>query len=511
MTATNPPLEVIPTPSSASNQEQLLRGAGLVYASTIFQLVGRLGLTFLIARTLGTEGIGVFSLGFVTVQALSMFATNGQDFGLLKFVGPAFKIGDQATIRRMTDAALITSLSAAIVLMVGTIIIFPYFVFNSTGSEQAGRVAAWFAPGIVLQTAFVLLSSLGLACGRVRVKALSDRVFGMITQLAVTAVLLWLGWGLWSVVIGFLAASLVTLLAALVMMSDLYPRHIKVTERGRAIRELFGFSWKLGLSNAANYVLLNAALLILGSISAAQAGLYAAASRLTLLGLLFLDAFGTNMASHAAGRMNEPSLAIDFRRVTLWMIVLSAPIFIVLFAFAEQWMSFLGPEFAAGAPVLRVLAFAQMLNMLTGNAGVLIALSNRPGLRVLNTVVVWGTNLILILLLAPQYGALGAAIAYLCAMILTDTLEYIQTRFLLNMSPWNTELIKPLLLILLGAGLMIAIDLQLKPDFIQAILLAILFVAAYGLTMLLIGLPPADIQMLKRAANRFTARQAQTS
>src|SRR5581483_9543913 len=132
----------------------------------------------------------------------------------------------------------------------------------------------------------------------------------------------------------FLLNSLVSLAATIWIVQDLYPRHAPALNLPATARTLFGYCWKLGLANAANYVLLNAALFVLGSWSAAQAGIYAAASRLTYPGLLFLDSFSQAFSPQAASKIGDASLEADLQRVTNWMIVSSAPIFIVLFAFA---------------------------------------------------------------------------------------------------------------------------------------------------------------------------------
>lgn len=510
MTATNPLLTTnLPTPT-ASSPERMVRGIGLIYFTTAIQLFLRLALTVLIGRMLGTVGLGVFSLGFITVQALTMLAVNGQDMGLVKFVAPAYHAQAHREMRGLLDVALIAALSAAFVLAVGMALVFPTFIFNSTGSASAASVAPWFAPAIVLQTASSILGAYAVACGRIRVRAYAERIFGSGAQLLVTAVLLWLGWDLWGVVVGQLALAIVTLIVTLIMVFDLIPLRVHVIERGSAFRKLYGHSWKIGLANAVNYILSNAALFILGALSATQAGLFAAASRLTTPGSLFMDAFGTNFAPHAAGKLHDPTLARDYQRMTLWMIVLSAPIFIVLFAFAPQWIGLLGPEFAAGVPVLMVLAAARFLDMFTGNAGILISLSNRPQLRILNTILIWGSNLILLLVLAPTYGVLGAAFAFLFAIVLTDILEYFQVQSIYRFSPWSNALLKPLTIILLSTCILTFLNLRLELDLRAAISGALVFGAVYVGLMWRVGLPPADVQMLTRGVRRYVLRRGQS-
>lgn len=504
MNATNPPLpQIIPAPNVVT-PERLVRGAGILYVTTVFQLVGRLLVTYIIAQSLGAAGLGIYSIGFVTTQVLTMLAVNGQDTAILKFVSPAYKNGDRMTVRVMLDAAMILTLTVGLVLMIGMMVVFPFVVFSSTGSADARAVAPWFAPAVVLQSVMAILGAFGLAHNQPHIKAIPEKVFGTLAQILATALLLRAGLGLWAVVLGLVIANGVSVIGLLWFIRNLYPRSVVATGLGAAIRKLFGFSWKLGLANAAGYVLLNAALLVLGATSVAQAGLYAAASRLTLMGLLFLEAFGQNFAPLAASKFGDPALEQDLQRVTVWIVVLSAPIYIVLFAFAPQWMSFLGPDFLAAVPVLMVLALAQMINMLTGNASVLVSVSHRPGLRVLNNIGAWGTNFILVLALAVPFGALGAAVAYLCGVLIVDTLEYVETRFLLGYATFGKSIVKPLLWIVFMWAALVLVNVLVAPNLVGAIALAVVFLAVYAGVMFFSGLPAADVAMLKRLAGKFS-------
>ncbi len=483
--------------------EFLLRGAGLFYLATLVALAGRVAITFLIAHALGAAGLGVYTLAFATAQALTMLATNGNDMGLIRFASPAHQTQDRAQLRALLDAALIMGACFALVVTVGMMIGFPALLRASLGAGDAAHVAPWFALAILPNVLSGLLASFGLACGRNVARALPDKVIGTLTQVVLTFLALRLGFGLWGVALAFFANGLVTLAATVLLVWDLYPRDVIASSRRAGARTLFRYAWKLGLANAAGYVLLNAALFVLGYTNTAQAGLYAAASRLTFPGLVFFESFGSVFAPHAARKLGDPSLQQDLQRVTNWMIVCSAPIFIVLFVFAETWMQLLGPEFGAGAPVLRVMAFAQMLNMLTGAASVLVMIANRPGLKVVNTMLAWGTNLALVLLLAPQWGAFGAACAYLVAIVVIDLLEYAQARFLVGLSPWGSTLVKPVLLI---GGLTLAL-FGLTQWFTfssgYVIALAVLFFVVYCVLMLRVGLPAADAQAVRAVARSF--------
>jgi O-antigen/teichoic acid export membrane protein len=443
--------EAEPSRTPPRTAEFLLRGAGLFYSATLVALVGRLIIAFVIAQALGAAALGIYSLGYATVQALSTLSTLGQGSGLVHFVSPAFRHQEWATVRGMLDAAVAMGALWATLSALAMVVFFPFYLQSSIGAEAA-HLAPWFALAILPEVLESLVASFGLACGRPSAAALPDRIGGTLVQVVVTLITLWWGWGLFGVVIGFVANSVVSLVIAVIMVWDLYPRHIVRTPLAATAKKLFSYSWKVGLSNAANYALLNAALFVLGYYNAAQAGIYAAASRLTYPGSLFLESFGQSFAPHAAAHLHEPALNADYQRVTNWMICASAPVFVLLFAFSGTWIGLLGPEFAGGASVLIVMSLAQLMDIAVGPSGATLTVAHRPGVKILNTVIVWGTNLVLVLLLTPQWGALGAAYAFFAAIFITDVLEYTEVYFLLRIRAWSTLLVKPALIIFgLGA------------------------------------------------------------
>jgi hypothetical protein len=97
-----------------------------------------------------------------------------------------------------------------------------------------------------------------------------------------------------------------------------------------------------------------------------------------------------------------------------------------------------------------------------------------------------------VLVLAPQLGALGAAYAYIAAILVIDILEYSEARFLIRLSPFGTSLIKPIVVI---GGLTLALLLLAQMFALSlwsVIALALVFVVCYVVLMLRVALPAAD-------------------
>ena len=482
----------------------LMRGAGLLYGATLYSLLARLLATFIVANALGSGALGVYALCFATVQILSMLVMCGQDAGLVRFVSLAVQANDLARARALLLTAMATGLLLSVPVMLGGWLVLPFFI--TTDDAANANVVPFFVLSVLPLVWSGMLGAFGLARGRRVVRALPDRVVGATVQLVLSFAALQFGLGLWGVSLAYWLNALASLATAIVLVMPLLPRRVANVSLVPVARELMGFSWKLGLSNVLGYVLLNAALFVLGVTNAAQAGVYAAASRLTLPGLLFLDAIGSVFGPHAARKLGDPTLEADLQRVTNWLIVASAPIFILLFVFADTWMSLLGPEFAGSGNVLAVMALAQMVNILTSACNTLISLSHRPDLKILNTVLAWGTNLVLVLALTPQWGALGAAYAYFVAVVIIDVLEYGETRLVLQLRPWGALSVKPALMIVSMTLMLMWFANAAARELWQVLAVGVGFLLSYISLMMWFGLPRDDVSSLRAIAANLRGR-----
>ena len=148
------PTRIAARPASAGEGTYLLSlvlgGASSLYIGTIVQLAGRLVFAVVVARLLGADAVGVFTVGFVAVQALGMVATSGIEVGLYHFVSPAVKNGDIGTVKGMFWASVGTTAVLAFVLAVLYVMLVPFYPLAS--SVPGARLALQlFAPTLVLQ------------------------------------------------------------------------------------------------------------------------------------------------------------------------------------------------------------------------------------------------------------------------------------------------------------------------------------------------------------------------
>jgi O-antigen/teichoic acid export membrane protein len=158
-----------------------------------------------------------------------------------------------------------------------------------------------------------------------------------------------------------------------------------------------------------------APLLLLGIwAAAADVGQYAMASRVAMLASFLLIAVNTAVAPKFASMFRQGEfvqLEKVARHSTIMLTAVAAPLTLFIILFAEKIMGVFGSEFQVGADILVILSLGQFVNAACGSVGYLLAMSGNELLYQRITV---GTMLLLLglaLVLIPEMGSLGAAIA----------------------------------------------------------------------------------------------------
>jgi O-antigen/teichoic acid export membrane protein len=267
---------------------------------------------------------------------------------------------------------------------------------------------------------------------------------------------------------------------------------------GPLLRELAAFGTRLQISRVADLLVFQADKLIIGhflgvaSVATYQLGSAVVArvrSALTLAFPALLPAASELKATEQQSRLSEL-----YVRASRYVGLVSIPLvgFVVLEAplIVQTW---LGPDYVATAPVVRILGFGYLVNLIAG-VGVTISLAcNRPELQMRAALISTVANLGLNLILVGPYGYLGVAAATSTALILGPAyFFYALHRDLairLSSFVWATYL-KPVAFSVLCAVLVAAANARFGPGLeglnrpMGVLVLAIhglVFAAVYGL------------------------------
>ena len=152
---------------------------------------------------------------------------------------------------------------------------------------------------------------------------------------------------------------------------------------------------------------------------------YSIAVKLATVTALALISVNIVIAPKIASTHNEKNfseLKLILKKATRINVLISLPIIILLLCFSEYILSMFGTNYIFAKNALWILLFAQFFNSITGPSALYLNMTGRQ--KKLNVILLLSLiiNIVLNLLLVPNYGMLGAAIATTTSFVLSKVL-----------------------------------------------------------------------------------------
>ncbi|SCF22185.1 Membrane protein involved in the export of O-antigen and teichoic acid [Micromonospora matsumotoense] len=424
------------TPDAASGAGEVRRSArsgavGLVGAA----VNGALGflLTVVIVRGFGTDGSGALFTAIGVVSILGAICCAGADTALV-WALPRRRIGVDGDAARLLPVALLpVLLLTAIVAAVGALTadrLAPVFFERSDGPTLL-RLAFLALPVTVAMT--VLLA----AVRAVRPVTAVVGIQYVLVPLARPVLLLAtvatgagvaVGFGGWLLPVALaVVAAVVLLLRPLGVFAG-----ARLRPDGADWRTLWGFALPRAVSAAIDASSMWVGVLLTSALAGAdESGVFGAVGRYALAGLLIMQGLRVAVApqlSRLLGQGRTADAALVYRRVTVVIILLSWPAYLLLAVFAPGFLSLFGDGFTAGATPLAVLAGAMLVNSGVGIVQTMLLMSGNSARHLQATVVGLTLTVGLGFLLIPEHGALGAACAWTAGVVAENVLAAVAAR-----------------------------------------------------------------------------------
>ncbi len=398
-------------------------------------------LTLVVTHGLTTTTAGQFFSATAIFIVLQTFLSFGVGAGLVRFV-PRFR-----ALGRAEDVPALLVVAFVPVAVLGLL----------------GSVALWFAaPELATHVghdraalASVRILALLFLPGTLEVAAVEcTRAFGsvrnyvLVQQLGVPALRPLLvglsvafGAPLWVVVLAWLLPLMVALAVSAAIVAGClrraYGRRWAWPRRTCSVREIAGEYWSFtgarGLSSIME-ILLNwlDVLLVATLVSAAQAAIYAAASRFITSGTLVLQALRLAIAgdvSAALARKDHDRVSQMYRTASQWVVLSSWPLYLVMAVFAPTVLRIFGASYPAGAHALSILCLAMLVNLAAGNVGTVLLMGGKSTWVLADKAASLAVNVAANLLLVPHFGITGAAVAWAVTIVLDSSLAFGQVRW----------------------------------------------------------------------------------
>lgn len=383
-------------------------------------------LSFVLARTLGAAGYGIYTYALSWAVFLGLLSIVGLDKLVTREVAIDRGRENWGRVRGLVRTANRTgfAVSVAVVVVVATIT----SIVNNVGlTEMSFTVLV----GLLMVPILTLMKVRQAALAGLGEVALGQWPELLLHPATVTAlVAIW--WLATGQVLAHVAMFFTVLSSAamLVVGACLLHRTMRQAAQSEPLpplrlpwRETL---WPLTLMSGVQGIQAQADMLLLGLLApAAAVGAYGVASRggqlVTFFLLAAVPALGPATASlYASGDRPElERLAVTTARTTT---LLTLPVALGLILFGRWALALFGPGFPAGAPALAILACGQFVNVACGPVGTVLIMTGHERIVLRRVGVAAVANAALSAVLIPFLGALGAAMGSATGTILWNVL-----------------------------------------------------------------------------------------
>ena len=423
--------------SLASNLERLRRGTFLVFLGQGFVGVAGLLISMILTRTTSPEDLGRFYTLQQGVVAMGILISRmGMDVGIQRLIGSSLVGGSLAPAFAYARNALFMVLVASLVVGGSMWLLWRPMVVGVFSDEALLPFWAQTALLVTLGATVNVAGSVLLGLGQVSRGVLwlgVPRQLGLVTAVAL---LWWWGSPLPLVtVVNLVAASFV--LSAFLAMAVLgsHFRGLDPTPwiDNRICREIIVLCLPMMLQGGALVIMSSADIWVLAALrTPAEVGVYGAVTKLSTAMAFALTVVNTVLPAmvarlHAEGKIEEMETLL--RHSATWGTLMAVPMTVILTLSGPFCLRLVfGPDFVVGAGALAVLAVAQCINAMAGSPGYALQMTGGHKTLTVLTLITAVLNLLGNLLLVPEFGLMGAAVATGAALVLQNLVMVVLVR-----------------------------------------------------------------------------------
>ena len=480
-------------------KETTVTFSGLVYGN-----FNRYLYSALLARWVGAEFLGIYSLANAIMLISEVVAKMGLETGVMRFVSRLNPELDQEKIQKIIASALKMTTIFSLVIMVALIISSGAIVKNILNEPPLLKLVIIIFAIAIPFNALTLVSAFATqGFKRLKYKILVTQFLNPTLLLTTMVICYWFI----SAESALMAPMLITGIIGFFVMLGVLKKVTGVSNnqimKAKVDTSLLNFSYPLMFVTILQTFMHWMDILMLGYFTdATTVGLYHPAARtaglLQALLLSFISIYAPMMAQfHREG--DRKKMDDTYKLVSRWLLMCAIPISAIFIIFPGKVMLLFGPEYLPSAKILVILTGATFIQAIFGAAGPTLSMSGHTKLVLWNTIGAFALNFSLNIFLIPNYGIIGAAIATLTSLIVVGFARTIEVSVILKMNFFDRKVIKPIF-----AGITVFTGLLLIKDFIMpfhtliTLLSAGIFsVGSFGLIMWILKIEDEDLDFFK--------------
>jgi O-antigen/teichoic acid export membrane protein len=518
----------IPTPepqsshgedSAAGDVRTVAKGGAVQVAGQITSRLLNFLFVLVALRWLGVGPFGLYRQVLQVFNISGIVAPGGFHHAAVRYLARARAAGDHGAVRGSARVALggaaVVSLLLCAAVFAAAHQIADTFADTAAKNEQITFLIRVGVPFIPLYAAMQVLSFCTQAYKTMVPSVVVTNIIQPSTRFILGVLALLAGFSLTGVVTSLVLSMGVGALVA----AYYYQRMLTAEERAASPRadaaEIVRFSLPQSGVNLFGINTLGLGIIILGILSTDRAvGLFTIALSLQLPGTVFLRGIHqiwSPMVADLYERREIDRLESLYQTVNRWIATFSLPVFAALMLESDVFVSlFAGPQGAAAAGLVVILAIGNIFSTGTGPCSYLLSMTGRPGLNLVNSIVGVVLYAALGWLLVPRYGVVAMAAVDAGVTALVNIARVIEAKVLIGVQPYGPTFAKPVLATLAGAVVLLA--WRLLP--VTGTIVDLAGIAAAGVvyfaTLRALGLDPEERAVIDRLRTRVFKNRKRT-
>lgn len=429
------------------NMLHTAKGGGFLAAGSLFEFGSRFIIALFMARLLGAEEYGVYNLAISAATIVASISTFGLDSTMVRYVAMHRGKHDDAGLWGTLQIGVGFSFLTSVLFSAGLYFfadILAAQIFHEPGLASYLRLFCLFIPFYTLSSVLV---DVARGFKRMDYSALAENVILFIARLVLVGALALTGLDAYKAIIAFGLSDLTVVLALFYLLNRQFSFKRPLRQARREYREVLTFALPFWLSGILTKFRKNLQTLLLGSLSTVlSVGIFSIATKINLVGHIAYSAIITSVKPFLAeldGQDNLTQIGRLYKTTTRWALTANLPIFLLMVLYAEELLSIFGESYTGGALALAILAVGELVNAGTGICGSIIDMTGYTRLKLVNSFI-WVTSIsVSNVLLIPQWGVLGAAVAASFSISLVNLLRAAEVWFIFRMHPYDRTFIKP--------------------------------------------------------------------
>ena len=490
------------------------KGGGITLAGTLFAYAMRFVMGIVLARFLGAEQFGLYSLALIAAELAAGLALLGLHSALVRYVSFFASRRDAeglwGTLQIGIGFTTALSVLFGIGLYVGASPIAER-LFHEPRLVPLLRLVSLVVPFLTLSNTIAAATR---GFNKMQYTAIAQDISHPVIKLILILIVVLATGGLNAAKVLDVHIVVVVIVSVMLLyfLNNLFPLRRPLQAARRETREIFGFALPLYLDHLIHTFRANIQTVLLGTLNTVTAvGIFTVAAMINLIGTMFHQSIITTSMPIVSGlysRGEREQMARFYQVMAKWTFTLNLPLFLVVLLFPEPILSVFGRDFVGGAMALTILAWGNLVNTGVGICGVIINMTGHTIFNLVNSIILFVLTLGLNVLLIPRWGIVGAATATSAAAVTVSLLRLLEAFFLFRLLPYNVSFFKPVAagLVTLVTAWAIRQAFHTEVNLVYTAMNVSILFAVYVGMILLLGLSQEDRRVLASIGRRISAR-----